>query len=42
MTRSERLHLEVHGYVLLKNALTTAEMEAIKPDIYRLEHVYLT
>ena len=37
LTPSQRLHLEIYGYVVLENLLTQAEVAALLEGIYRIE-----
>jgi hypothetical protein len=37
LTRAQRLHLDVYGYVLLENVLTAQEVERMKAALYRMQ-----
>src|SRR5947209_10253468 len=37
LTRADRFHLDVYGYVLLENVVTPEETERIKAALYRLK-----
>ena len=37
LSRSQRLHLEVYGYVILKKLISKNEVEAIKSTLYEME-----
>lgn len=38
LTSAQRLHLELYGYVVIEDMLTTAEIEQLRNDIYDIEH----
>ncbi len=40
LTPTQRLYLDVHGYVVIENALTPAEVAALCDTLYGIEHAY--